>query len=110
MKFDIIFGHYINYVQGVNSVTNMFLHGKKLLQENGVQLNSIYHPAGVFDCVKNDDLYTSADGTEDARYAYNTSNWKKNISKFAMKSAIGQALHYYVRNVIPAKKTIDRIL
>ena len=109
MKFDIIFGHYINYVQGVNSVTNMFLHGKGIFGERGLELKCIYHPLGSFDCIHNSDLYKSENGNGDNRYTYHTPTWKKRITEIAMKTAVGQALHFYVRNVLPAKRTIKQI-
>ena len=105
---DIFFGHFISDVQGVNSVTNMFLHGKDLFKDENISLDYIVHARGILNCKEQDDLYINKDG-EHKHTNPSDNKWKKSISRLLRKSLLGEAIYFYFRHVIPAKITIEQI-
>lgn len=105
---DIIFGHFISDVQGVNSVTNMFLHGKELFKESNISLDHIVHARGIFDCKEHEDLYINKDG-EHRHTDPSNNKWKKRISSLLKSTLFGEAIYFYLRHVIPAKNTIEQL-
>lgn len=108
-RLDIIYGHYISHVQGVNSVTNMFVHGKCYFQENEIEFKSIRHPLGKFDCIQNDDLYENHQSGAQNRKVLHKSRMISFLKRFISSTSLGEAFRFYVRSVLPAKRTIARI-
>ena len=60
-NIDIIYGHDLFLVHGVNYVTNMLLHGKSFFEKHNLKLCNIFYSGGVFDCRINSDIYKNSE-------------------------------------------------
>lgn len=107
-NIDIIYGHDLFLVHGVNYVTNMLLHGKSFFEKHDLKLCNIFYSGGVFDCRTNSDIYKNSEisGSQARSYLKRTFiGFLKN--SFLYKNSLVELLLVYYRMVRPAKKTIS---
>lgn len=106
-KIDVIYGHDLSLVHGVNYVTNMLLHGQSIFRANGFELHKIYHCRGSFDCLQNSNIYADAPINKSQARSYSKRKLIDFLKKsFLYKNSLMEFLLIYLRMIIPARKTI----
>ncbi len=107
IKFDIVYGHSIKLIHGVNFVTDMFVKGKGVLNKEGVDLRHIYHDSGRLECSNINSITTLQDNNNQPK--------RNRIKKFIIdflksKNIVFEFLRFYFRHMLPAKKTINNYI
>ncbi|MDD2493860.1 MAG: glycosyltransferase [Tissierellia bacterium] len=109
IKLDIIYGHSINLVHGVNYVTDMFVRGKQYLKNENIILQYIYHDKGRIKCENSNTIFEDVKEKEGIKIK--ESRFKNKLIKI-LKSRIFvfEIIRFFIRNYIPAKKTINNYI
>lgn len=107
IKLDIVYGHSITQLHGVNYVTDMFVQGKEILLENDISLQFIYHDKGRIDCTKIETIFD----VKEAKCKVSKVSLRSRLISFAKsKNFLFEFIRFYIRNFVPAKKTIKHYL
>lgn len=109
-RIDIIYGHSLKGIEGINYVNNSFVEGGKYFHNNNLTLSRIYSPYESFDCINQNKLTLIGSN-------FNLSSYKRNRRYrmflkrlFSSDYYLGALIKLYFNYIFPAKRTICKYL
>lgn len=109
-KVDIIYGHSLKGIEGVNYVNNSFVEGGYYWKEKGIVLSKIYSPYEIFDCENQDRLTSIGAGIHLDSYKRKRKIRVLLKKLFSSDYLLGASLKFYLNYILTSQKSVSNYL